>query len=253
MMIEWENLTSSNFALNKNKAVAINIASIEQHSTYLPVGTDAIIGRAVLQKAAEIAKTELLLLPQICYGFAPHHCFADGTITISQNTLVDYLADICRSVHHNGFKRLFIVNSHGGNQVYLSGVINQVGPEIGKELSVLGLLYWNLAADRIKQIRESPIGGMSHACEFETSVMMHLQPQLVKTGRIPVSEPAPSDPWYQADFQGSRKYAKYGDSNTVNADGHVGQPHLATAQKGELFFEAVTEELAKFFDYFNKR
>ena len=153
------------------------------------------ICRAVLQKAAELAKTELLLLPQICYGFAPHHCFAGGTVTISQATLIAYLADICRSVHANGFKRLFIVNSHGGNQVYLSGVINQIGPEIGKELSVLGVLYWNLADKQIKQIRESPVGGMSHACEFETSLMMYLQPQLVKTGRIPVSDPAPSDPW----------------------------------------------------------
>ena len=218
----------------------------------MPVGTDAIIGRAVLQKASELAKSEILLLPQICYGFAPHHRFADGTVTVSQNTLIAYLADICRSVHANGFKHLFVVNSHGGNQTYLSAAINEVGSEIGEELSILGLRYWDLAGERIKKIRETPIGGMAHAGEFETSVMMHLYPQGIKTERIPVTDPAPADPWYQVDLQGAKKYVKFSNFNTINADGHIGQPHLATAEKGKLFFQAAAEELAKFFDYFCK-
>jgi creatinine amidohydrolase len=252
MKIEWKKLTSADFVQHKNKAVAINIASIEQHSTFLPVGTDAIIGSAVLQKAAELAKSEILLLPQICYGFAPHHRFADGTVTVSQNTLIAFLSDICRSVHANGFKRLFVVNSHGGNQTYLSAAVNEVGSQIGEEISILGLRYWDLASERIKKIRETPIGGMAHAGELETSVMMYLYPKGIEIEKIPVTDPAPADPWYQTDLQGAKKYVKYVNFNTINANGHIGQPHLATAEKGKLFFQAVTEELAIFFDFFSK-
>jgi len=252
MLIRWDELNKDHFSqYRENASVAINFASTEQHSSHLPVGTDAFIGKAVLEKAAELAAAQVIVMPQVCYGYSPHHRFAPGYITISQQTLISYACDVCRCVYENGFKRLFLINSHGGNQVYLSAVVNEIGQDLGNKFLLLELRYWDLAGPRITEIRDSKPGGMGHAGEFETSVMMYLQPELVNAAKIAECPPVQGDPWFQRDLMGYKKYQKFANFNEDNSDGHVGQPHLATAKKGGLFFEAVTEELATFFDYFH--
>lgn len=252
MLIRWDELTKDQFEQYRDTAtVVVNLASTEQHSRHLPVGTDAIIGKAVVETAAGLAKYPVLVLPQVCFGFSPHHRFAPGYVTIAQNTLISHAADICRSVCENGFRRMFLVNSHGGNQAYLSAIINEIGEQYGEKFSLMALRYWDIAGPRIMEIRDSELGGAAHAGEFETSVIMYLRPELVQKDKIAEGPPVPGDPWFQMDLLGYKKYLKYSSFNFHNPDGHVGQPHLATAEKGKLFFEAVSEELAKFFDYFH--
>ena len=249
MLIKWEKLNQDEFdQYRKSSSVVINFASIEQHSLHLPVGTDAMIGAAVVQQAAELSDSQILLLPQVCYGYSPHHRFAPGYITISQHILVEYAREICESVFQNGFRQVFLVNSHGGNQVYLSAVVNELGEKYGKQFSVIALRYWDVAGKMINSIRESKLGGTGHACEFETSVMMHLHPDLVKVDKIVESPPVECDPWYQRDLVGYKKYQKFTNFNEINPEGHMGQPHLASKEKGKIFFEAITEELEEFFD-----
>lgn len=251
MLIKWGELNYNEFnQYRKSASVVINFASMEQHSLHLPVGTDAIIGKAVTEQAAQLSSSPNLLLPQVCYGYSPHHRFAPGYITISQSTLVEYAYEICESVIQNGFRQLFIVNSHGGNQAYLSTVVNEIGEKYGNKFSLIELCYWDIAGDRIKEIRETTLGGTGHAGEFETSIMMHLYPELVREEMIVESPLVPGDPWFQRDLTGYKKYQKFTNFNEVNPEGHVGQPHRANPKKGELFFQSVTEELAKFIDYF---
>lgn len=251
MLLRWDHLNKNEFIPYCGRAaVAINFASTEQHSAHLPVGTDAIIGRAVLDAAAEKAACPVIVLPQVCFGYSPHHRFANGYITISQRTLVEYAKDICRCVHENGFGRMFLVNSHGGNQVFLSAVVNEIGEQYENTFSLVALRYWDLAAARIAQIRQSPIGGTGHAGEFETSVMMHLASELVQADRIVPCPPVSGDPWYQMDLLGSKKYVKFASFNRYHPEGQVGQPQLATAEKGKLFFEAAVDGLAELFEHF---
>lgn len=253
MLINWNQLSQLEFEQYREKAaVVINFASTEQHSYHLPVGTDAFLGKAVTEQAAALAKTPIILLPQVCYGYSPHHRFAPGYITMPQKDLVNYACDICECVRENGFKRMYLVNSHGGNQVYLSAVINEMGEKYGTSFALKELRYWDVAGQKINEIRESKLGGMGHAGEFETSIMMYLHPKLVHKELIHECDPVPGDPWFQRDLLGYKKYQKYANFNEVNPEGHIGQPHLASPEKGRLLFEAVTEELAKFFDYFNR-
>jgi creatinine amidohydrolase len=253
MLINWNELSQLEFEQYREKAaVVVNFASTEQHSYHLPVGTDAFLGKEVTEQAAALAKTPIILLPQVCYGYSPHHRFAPGYITMPQKDLVNYACDICECVRENGFQRMYLVNSHGGNQVYLSAVINEMGEKHGTSFALKELRYWDVAGPRISEIRESKLGGMGHAGEFETSIMMYLHPELVHKELIHECDPVPGDPWFQRDLLGYKKYQKYANFNEVNPEGHIGQPHLASSEKGKLLFEAVTEELAKFFDYFNR-
>lgn len=252
MLIHWNELSRDGFqALKDSAAVAINFASTEQHAAHLPVGTDAMLGKAVLETAAHKAKTPIVVLPQCCYGFSPHHRFADGYITVSQRTLISYACDICSSVYENGFRRMFLLNSHGGNQAYLSAVIQEMGVRYGEDFSLFAFRYWDIASEQIAKLRETPIGGTGHAGEFETSVMMHLHPELVHADLIEATAPTPSNRWLETDLQGKQRYVKYKNFNSCNPNGQLGQPQAADAEKGARFFQAVTDEVAAFMDYFN--
>ncbi len=94
---------------------------------------------------------------------------------------------------------------------------------------------------------------MGHCGEFETSVMLYLYPDLVRKDEIFVCEAPQGDEWYQPGLFTKKKYIKFESFNKYNEKGNIGQPHLATAEKGKLFFEAATDKLAEFFDYFAKQ
>ena len=175
MLIRWTELSYPDLGAYRDQAaVMINFASTEQHSLHLPVGTDAFLGAAVTERAAELCHRPVLLLPQVCFGYSPHHRFAPGYVTMPQHLLKEYAVSICENVIANGFSQMFLVNSHGGNQVYLSAAVNEIGEKHGTEFQLRELQYWDVARERISAIRESELGGMGHAGEFETSMMMYL-------------------------------------------------------------------------------
>ncbi|MCU6703913.1 Creatinine amidohydrolase [uncultured Clostridium sp.] len=252
MLIRWTELSYPDLGAYRDQAaVMINFASTEQHSLHLPVGTDAFLGAAVTERAAELCHRPVLLLPQVCFGYSPHHRFAPGYVTMPQHLLKEYAVSICENVIANGFSQMFLVNSHGGNQVYLSAAVNEIGEKHGTEFQLRELQYWDVAHERISAIRESELGGMGHAGEFETSMMMYLRPDLVQEEKIVPCGPVAERPWFQKDLLGSKAYQRFHRFDEDNREGHIGQPQLATAQKGKAFFESVTEELARFLDYFD--
>ena len=116
MLIRWTELSYPDLGAYRDQAaVMINFASTEQHSLHLPVGTDAFLGAAVTERAAELCHRPVLLLPQVCFGYSPHHRFAPGYVTMPQHLLKEYAVSICENVIANGFSQMFLVNSHGRN------------------------------------------------------------------------------------------------------------------------------------------
>src|SRR5665647_1835395 len=247
MIIKWYELTKNQFSeYTNNSVVAINFSSTEQHSNYLPVGTDGILGESVLFEAARRAKSNVVVMPSVYYGYSPHHRFAPGYVTIDQSTLVSYCKDICKCVCENGFKKLVLLNSHGGNQAYLQSAVNEVGEKYENIIDVALVRYWDLISDEIARIRDSKLGGMGHACEFETSIMMHLRPELVISDLITDCPPAKGDRYFEAGLVGKKKYVKFQSFNKYNPNGHVGQAHLASKEKGKQFFESAANAAAEF-------
>lgn len=118
------------------------------------------LGAAVTERAAELCHRPVLLLPQVCFGYSPHHRFAPGYVTMPQHLLKEYAVSICENVIANGFSQMFLVNSHGGNQVYLSAAVNEIGEKHGTEFQLRELQYWDVAA-RANQ-RHSGIGAGGH-------------------------------------------------------------------------------------------
>ena len=250
MLVKWYELTKNQFPEYKNNSVvAISFSSTEQHSNHLPVGTDGILGEAVLYEAARRAKSNVLVLPSVYYGYSPHHKFAPGYVTIDQSTLVSYCQAIGKCVCENGFKKLVLMNSHGGNMTYLHSAVNELGERYENVMDVALFRYWDLIGDEISKIRESAIGGMGHACEFETSLMMYVRPELVVDKEITACPPAQGDRYFEPGLLGRKKYSKFVSFDKYNPNGNVGQPQFASAEKGKAFFEAAVNAVADFLDF----
>lgn len=223
------------------------VGSTEQHSDYLPLGTDSIIGEHLAEAAARKARCQVVMLPPQRVGFSPHHRAFPGYLTLTQETMIRYLYEICTCVYDNGAEYLMILNSHGGNQTCLQAVVNEIGSRLGKRAILVR--YWDLIAGAVAELRETGLGGMGHAGELETSLMLHFCPELVERGRINRREPAQGSEWHHPDMFSANKIYLYKPFNEYSPEGNIGQPDFATREKGEYYAALAATELARLMDF----
>ena len=99
-----------------NVVLILPVGAIEQHGPHLPLIVDAAIGDAVLGKALEKLPPQIpaYALPTLYYGKSNEHWHFPGTITLSYQTLVTTIIEIAESIYRAGFRKLVLMNSHGG-------------------------------------------------------------------------------------------------------------------------------------------
>lgn len=224
------------------------IGSCEQHSEYLPLGTDGMLGTILCQEAAKLAKTKVLLLPTQQVGFSPHHRAFKGYLTLSQNTMFHYLTELCMCAYENGLNKLLIVNAHGGNQSCLQTVVNELGSVYKKQ--ALLVRYWDLIGDNVSEIRQSGHGGMGHAGEFETSLMLHFFPSLVDSTRFFNRKAATGNKYNDPDMFARNMVYQYKNFDEYSEKGNIGQPQYATAEKGKKISECAISALSELMDFY---
>ena len=184
----------------------------------------------------------MLVTPTACLGSSEHHMTFPGTITLRPETFRETVADISGSLIRHGFRRQVLVNGHGGNSALLAALVQQLGFEAS--LHVLAVDYWSLARPVIGEVRESPPGGMAHACEFETSLMLHLRPDSVRRDRIRREIVEPRYTGERFDLFERGDVASHWKTSDLSVSGVMGAPDLATEQKGRRLFEACAQGLA---------
>ena len=245
---EWAGRSASAIretAETDGSVLVIPVGSIEQHGSHLPVATDTILVDAVVHGAVERIPGDvpLLVTPPVWSGFSPHHLSFGGTLSLDFEHLRAVLEDVALTGLENGFDAVCFVNGHGGNQALIDAVVSTVG--IGTDAEVLGTTYFSLATDEIDAIRESERGGMAHGGEYETSLMLHLRPDLVADAddRDGTLWDDPYD-WVGGDLLDGGSLSVYRPFSSYSESGAIGAPELASAGKGERIFEVVTTELA---------
>lgn len=222
----------------------VPVGSVEQHGDHLPVATDTLLCGAITRHGAERVDDHipLLVTPPLWTGLSPHHLDFGGTITLGVETMLAVLRDVAASVLDNGFDAILFLNGHGGNVAILGTAVTKIGTEF-PDAQVLSLTYFDLAVPFVDEYRESDVGGMAHGGEFETSLMLHLRPDLVGEDRAASYLDDPYDLRRQDLFEGGplsvyRSFREYSDS------GAVGDPDLATAEKGADLYDRLGGELA---------
>lgn len=245
--MRWEEMTSPEIgALDREKTVVIlPIGSVEQHGNHMPVGTDTILSHAVSLAAAGQAG-DAVVLPPPWYGFSAHHMRFPGSVTLRVETLLALAGDIVDSVVAHGFKRILVVNGHGGNAGAIDVLASTLGHRHYGVARIATLTYFALARDSIAALRRSEPGGMGHACEFETSLVQHLRPELVKIERAETTYPDPGSAYLTTDLIGGQAVRVYHDFADLSPTGTLGDPALASPEAGDKFFAASVKALGEF-------
>jgi creatinine amidohydrolase len=247
--VRWESLTRPELdALDRDATVVVlPLGSVEQHGAHLGLGTDSLLSSAVALGAVEAAAGEppAVVLPPPWYGYSPHHMSFAGTVTLRAETFIHLVGDIAESVLRHGFRRLLMLNGHGGNVSIMDVVLSELGQRWHGRARIAGATYFALAAARQGEFRQSAPGGMGHACEFETSLMLHLHPEAVRAEAAVACYPDTGSPYRQTDLFGANLARGYSDFRDLSPSGTFGDPSLASAEKGRRIFDICVEETVK--------
>ncbi len=242
--IEWRKLRADELRqrAQADAIVILPVGSIEQHGPHLPVEVDTMLGETVALEAARRVADRgepIVVLPMLWTGLSEHHMSFGGTITLDDATFLAVLRCICKSVVRHGFRRLVLLNGHGGNDNAMRVAADMLTPEL--EVPILQFTYWYAAAEPIAAILETQ-KGLRHACEAETSMMMALRPDLVARDRIPLAKSNTTPE--VSDLVGGGIY-RWRTLGAMSAAGVIGNPEAATPEKGERLIAGIADELAR--------
>ena len=244
--LTWPEVKSLDF----EKLIAIfPTGSFEQHGPHLPFTTDTDIVSAIADGVERAMTDRVLLTPTLWPGLSTHHMHFPGTMDVPQAAYIPLITELGKSLASMGAKKVFILNGHGGNDTPLRAALRELKTAVPNTRFVFAS-YWTLAAKTLSEVRESDSGGMGHACEMETSIMLHLDPARVKLDRAVRDGPHHTDPYRKADMQHGRPVFFVNEFHEVTPSGVMGHPDLASAEKGQRFLDGIVKEVAAFVEHF---
>jgi creatinine amidohydrolase len=211
------------------------IAATEQHGPHLAVATDTILAGGVAGGVEKALGNQALVLPVLWLGASDHHIPRGGTLTAPLPIYEQMLVDLLTPLLRDGFRRVLILNGHGGNIDPLRVALRRLDVEFPRAI-LTGAAYWDLAADELAALCRAPRKEMGHACEIETSMMLHLRPDLVRRDRI-VDDPDDAPDGLRG-LSWPRDFARRTDH------GVVGYPESADAEQGRLMLDAAVAAVA---------
>ena len=240
--VMWKELTAEDLRAKAaaDAIVILPVASMEQHGPHLPVGVDTYLCEAVCKAGAELAVKDVpvVVAPTLWCGMAEHHMAYGGTFTFDIPTYRAVLLAFLKSIERHGFKRVFIINGHGGNIAALNSFL----PDFAREtaLKVLATTYFELSQADLGQFLEDQ-KRVHHACEVETSMMMVVAPDTVKRDRL-------SDAYGMLGMDIEKVLrgppARFHNFKSITPSGVIGDARRANADKGRKLLGVCAEGLA---------
>ena len=221
--------------LSRDTLVVIPTGSIEQHGPHLPLVTDTMLATAVAEGAEKNVSDWMLLTPTLWLGASLHHLPFPGTLSASFEGYQQALWDVLESLAGHGFHRFFLVNGHGGN-TSVNNITLRKWKHLNPSHTVGNIDYYELIPDDLlKENVRGPSKEIHHACEIETSLMLHVAPKLVRMDVVrddglKAEEPVRGVVW---------------NYDEVTEDGPWGYSSLGSAELGALLFESAVEKLTE--------
>jgi creatinine amidohydrolase len=235
----WQELTTADFGrVDAEATVALlPVAAVEQHGPHLPLATDALINEALVRAALERAPAgaKLLVLPAQNVGSSPEHTSFAGTLSIRDTALLEAWTDIGRSVARAGVRKLIVLNTHGGQKALVDLLSVRLRSELG--MLVVRATYFSFGAlpglfDAAETVHDI------HGGEVETSLLLHIKPDLVRTAEIADFKGLPHELAARNTMLGAEKPVGIGwraedlhpagaCGNAARADGRRGAQHLS--------------------------
>lgn len=230
----WKHLKDADIEL-----AVLPWGATEAHNYHLPYSTDNIEGKAIAEESARIAwenDANVIVLPNIPFGVNTGQSDIYLDINLNPSTQFQILKDIIEVLNRQGIHKFMILNSHGGND--FKSMVRELGllyPNM-----FICVTFWPRMLDRHKYFTDPG----DHADEMETSLVLHLEPQLV----------LPEKEWGDG-AERKNKIAAFNEDwawserpwSKVTKDTGIGNPKASTAEKGERFFKDICQKMAELF------
>jgi creatinine amidohydrolase len=235
MLHEWvPHSTAKDVESERPKVAVLPIGSFEQHGDYIPLATDTIIACEISTAIAD--HYPVFLLPPITMSCSHEHSAWPGTVSVSARTLYSLVMDIYESATQGPPSALVLVNAHGGNYI-LSNIVQEANAT-GKRMGLFPSKEDWLASREAAHLETSMHEDM-HAGEVETSILLHVAPELVADG------------YETADHLATdRRHMLTLGLRAYTASGIVGRPSLASADKGKLLIQSLVAGFASTLELF---
>jgi creatinine amidohydrolase len=239
---EWMRLTAAE--LNAQAAagalVIIPVASLEQHGPHLATGVDILCATGVASRTAAIiaaAGEPVVVTPCVWTGLAEHHMEFGGTVTLDYATFAAVLRGVVGSAARCGFKRVMLLNGHGGNAEAVAVAAAECATELG--IAVAAGTYWHMLGDAFAPLLDRQAGVM-HACEAETSMVMALSPESLRREHLAEAHGPFTT---RVEGQPSALYRRR-SFRAITQSGVIGDARTATAEKGEALLDVAATRIA---------
>jgi creatinine amidohydrolase len=211
------------------------IAALEQHGPHLPTGTDIMISSAIAEAVEEREGDSMMLLPTLWLGASAHHLRFGATATAELDTYMATLCEIAWPLLNDGYRRFLFLNGHGGNIDPMKVALRDLQAEFPDAL-LAGASYWSIAEEVVANNLDGDHKFVGHACEFETSMIMHLRPELVETDQLRNAGELGAD-----NIEGMFLPR---DMKHRTKEGCTGRPDLASAAKGQVMFDGIVDRVS---------
>ena len=226
--------------LSNDSIIVLPLGAIEQHGPHLPLNTDFVVADAVSRAAVENfgAETNAWLLPTLPFTTSNEHAWAAGTMWLSATTMMAVIDDIGRCVASTTAKKIMFINGHGGNSALMAMMNRELRLKYGLQTF---LAHPHMPADQGGSSAASELGMGVHGGVDETSVMLHLRPDLVDMSLAVRRVPEGLAKNEQVKFGGRVAFGWL--SNDFFPEGHIGDPTGASAELGASMFTSAVDSL----------
>lgn len=237
--MKWAELTSKQLdSVSRETICVLPLGATEQHGPHLPLATDQIIADGIAARLDAACNGSLLVMPGLPATCSAHHMAFPGSLTLDHDTLSQVVIQLVRSAAHHGFTRFFMLNAHGGN-ISVGGVIAE---KLSVQLPHVELVFgswFRMAGERLRPLVEGAYPAVGHACEFETSLVMKLRPELVDCSAIADDGIPPASPLLRFDLLSAGQPTRSLPFEQLTASGVWGKPSKATPEKGEAILDVT--------------
>ncbi|MFD1451381.1 MULTISPECIES: creatininase family protein [Oceanobacillus] len=216
-------------AVKEYPVAILPLGATEQHGHHLPLGVDVYLAEGISRKLSE--QTGALLLPSMPFGYSWVWRNIPGTVSIQQHHVESIIKDIAHSVARYGTKLLILVNGHDANNSSMKYATRELMDEL--DMTVIYLFYPNMEKIRNEYCASPTWYGMIHACEFETSLMLALKPELVDMEKSVCEFPEKPDLYGMSTIS-------LGD---LSKSGVFGDATIASKEKGERMLEVFVNDM----------
>jgi creatinine amidohydrolase len=222
----------------------VPLGATEQHGHGMAQRVDTARAEAVADLVARRMAPKVVVTPTIPVGMSEHHMAFPGTLTLSPVTLQQVVVELVTSLHRHGWRRIFVLTGHGGNNSAIDVAVSRLRAEL-TDTHIAWSGVTPIVSDLVKQHADSPVRG--HSCEIETSQALYVDPDLVLPERLVRGSATLDDLDPAGRLARSHAGIHFPQAyNALSPTGNLGDPRQATAELGALLVDTVVDRVCDF-------